>query len=414
MTRPARALWIIDYFPRPHDRTTGVWALETVLALRRQGVEVAVFSPTPWIPRALAWTPRLRGWAGAPAAWDIDGVPVRFGRAPHYPHRLVTRWLYHPVPWLDSGLVWAACRGAIGRALREFSPDVVHANFIFPGGYLGWRIKRQHGVPLVVHERSPQRLDAARRHAWRGRIYRRVIADADAVITMNHQMAGTLRAMAPSQRAVHVIRSGARLPSAGAARVARSGRYQGKPMIVSVGALSERKGHAFLIQAVDALRRNGLPDVRCLIIGRGPRDAALRAQIASAGLQEHVELAGQRPHDEVLAAVSACDVFALPSWGESSGTAYAEALAFGRPIIACEGEGLSEIIRDGENGLLVAPRDAASLAAALRRVLSDAAFAARIGAQGRIVAEQEMNYDAIAGRIRRIYEDAAQGRAAHA
>ena len=49
-----RALWICDYFPRPHDMTTGTWALESVAAIGAAGLPVAVMAPTPWIPRALA------------------------------------------------------------------------------------------------------------------------------------------------------------------------------------------------------------------------------------------------------------------------------------------------------------------------------------------------------------------------
>lgn len=399
-----RVLWISDYFPRPHDLTTGVWALETLQALRRQGVEVAVLSPTPWMPRWLAWTRTLRDWSSVPAEWRVDGVLVFFARCLHYPHRLVTSWLYHRMPWLDSGLVWWGCRRAVAQALARFPAQVIHANFIFPGGFLGSQIKRRYGIPLIVHERSPQRLAAAERHQGRGRIYRRVIEQADAVITMNQQMAGALRAMAPSQRQIHVIRSGAQM---GAPQGAPA-RHDGAQQVLSVGALSERKGHEYLIRAVAALRRE-LPSVTCRIIGQGPRREALAALIRELGVADAVELSGKRPHKDVLQAMAACDVFALPSWGESSGTAYAEALSYGKPIIACEGEGLSEIIRDGVSGLLVKPKDVTSLTHALRRALTDRAAAQRIGEQGRVVAAEEMNYEAIARRMAALYQQVTAG-----
>ncbi len=394
-----RVLWISDYFPRPHDLTSGVWALETIQALRRQGLEVAVLSPTPWIPRWLVWSKTLRGWASVPREWRLQGVEVFFARCLHYPHRLVTNWLYHRMPWLDSGLVWWGCRRTIAQVLTRFPAQVIHANFIFPGGFLGSQIKRRYGIPLIVHERSPQRLGAAVRHRARGRIYRRVIEQADAVITMNQQMAGALRVMAPAQRQIHVIRSGAQM---GAPQGA-SPRSDGVKQVLSVGALSERKGHEYLIRAVAALRQE-LPSVTCRIIGHGPRREALAALIRELGVDSAVELSGKRPHEDVLQAMAACDVFALPSWGESSGTAYAEALSYGKPIIACEGEGLSEIIRDGVSGLLVKPRDVASLTQALRRALIDRAAAQRIGEQGRLVAAEEMNYDTIARRMMALYQ----------
>src|SRR5688572_24552988 len=75
-----RALWICDYFPRPHDMTTGTWALESVAAIGSAGLPVAVMAPTPWIPRALAADPVLRAWSHVPPYQEIRGVPIYYPR----------------------------------------------------------------------------------------------------------------------------------------------------------------------------------------------------------------------------------------------------------------------------------------------------------------------------------------------
>ena len=71
-----RILWISDYFPRPHDMTSGIWSLETAIAIQKQGIEVVVLSPTPWIPRWLAFTQDLREWSNVPPEFKIKDIPV--------------------------------------------------------------------------------------------------------------------------------------------------------------------------------------------------------------------------------------------------------------------------------------------------------------------------------------------------
>jgi len=104
--------------------------------------------------------------------------------------------------------------------------------------------------------------------------------------------------------------------------------------------------------------------------------------------------------------MSWCDVFVLPSWNEVFGTVYAEAMAFAKPIIGCEGEGISEVVSDGVQGLLVRKQDVGSLAEALKKVLTDENLASRLGKAGRILAEKELNYEFIAGQIIDLYNRA--------
>ena len=67
------ALWISDYFPRPHDMTTGTWALESAIALQTAGLPVAVMAPTPWIPGLIAPSASLRAWSRMPTQKQHPG-----------------------------------------------------------------------------------------------------------------------------------------------------------------------------------------------------------------------------------------------------------------------------------------------------------------------------------------------------
>jgi glycosyltransferase involved in cell wall biosynthesis len=398
-----RALWICDYFPRPHEMTTGTWALESAVALQEAGLPVVVLAPTPWIPRAIAPAGALREWSRVPAQWHIRGVPIYYPRCPHYPRRWVHENLYNRLPLLDTALLWPWIGRASERVMQEHPFDVVHGNFLFPGGYLGMRLKRRYGTPLVVHERSVQRLGMARDHPRRQRAYRRILRAADTVITENESMAAELRQMEPAVRDLRVFKQPGTHPGTVASLMReRPPGYRDKRVVLSVGALSERKGHAILLRAIAEIRAE-FPDLVCRIIGEGPERPRLEGLVDELGLAGIVELVGRRPHADVLGEMSWCDIFALPSWGEAGGTVYGEAMQFGKPIIGCHGEGIAEIVRDGVHGLLVPARDTASLAAALRSVLADAALRERMGAQARELAASELSYPKLANELIELY-----------
>jgi len=390
--------------------TTGTWALESAVALQAAGLPVAVMAPTPWIPGLIAPNASLRAWSRVPSQQIIRDVPVYYPRCPHYPQRWINNVLYNKVPVLDTALLWPWCRPAVERIRTRHPFDVVHANFLFPSGYLGLMIKKRFGTPLVVHERSVQRLAMAAAHPARRALYRRILRQADLVITENERMASDLREIEPAIARLRVFKQPGSHPEsvAGLTRK-RPAAFAGRLVILSVGALSERKGHEYLIRAVGKIK-DEFPGLVCRIIGEGGKRAPLAELINRLGLEGIVELCGKRPHADVLGEMSWCDVFALPSWGEAGGTVYGEAMQFGKPIIACTDEGITDIVRDGQQGRLVPPRDADAVAEALRWLLSDTVRREQVGGRARALAEAELGYPKLAQALIGLYGELAAQR----
>jgi glycosyltransferase involved in cell wall biosynthesis len=152
-------------------------------------------------------------------------------------------------------------------------------------------------------------------------------------------------------------------------------------VVLVPGALERRKGHAVLLDAAARLGAGAepRPRVRYVFCGEGTERAALER--AAAPLGGAVRFEGFR--DDIGACLAAADVVALPSLHEGLGVAALEGAAAARPVVASRVGGLVEAVADGETGLLVAPGDAAALAAALRRLAADAALRTRLGAAGR-------------------------------
>jgi glycosyltransferase involved in cell wall biosynthesis len=164
-------------------------------------------------------------------------------------------------------------------------------------------------------------------------------------------------------------------------------RGEGEFRIFSCARLHPTKGHGVLIEALGRLVRQGIP-ARLEIAGE---DAAgglgyrreLEAQIASAGLASRVRLLGAVPEEKVRERLEACHAFCLASLHEALGVATMEAMAMQVPVVATRVGGVSELVSDGIDGLLVPAGDAAALADALARLAREPALADRLGAAAR-------------------------------
>src|SRR5262249_8675710 len=126
------------------------------------------------------------------------------------------------------------------------------------------------------------------------------------------------------------------------------------PLVGNIAALAPHKGQRYLIEAAQLVVRE-VPDARFLILGEGELKVALEKQIADLALTKHVLLAGFRR--DVLSILKGFDVFVLPSVTEGLGTSLLDAMACGRPIVASRVGGIPEVVRHGETGLLVPPKD---------------------------------------------------------
>ena len=180
------------------------------------------------------------------------------------------------------------------------------------------------------------------------------------------------------------------------------------PVIGMLARLSDVKGHVYLIEAMDTLRRS-VPGVICLLVGEGPMEERLKAMVAARGLEQTVlfwRITG-RPQ-EILPVF---DVFAMPSLQEGLGLSAMEAAACGIPVVASRAGGLVEAVLDGTTGFLVPVKDAAALAAALGKLLADKGLAQRFGHAGRARIMADFSADVMVDKTLDVYRKAAVARA---
>ncbi len=165
-------------------------------------------------------------------------------------------------------------------------------------------------------------------------------------------------------------------------------RAGGPPVILSVGQLVERKGFAELIRACALLRDRGY-DFGCTIIGRGPQHAQLENLVEDLTLTGKVNLCGALPHEAVIDHYARATLFVLPCRQTKDGdidgipNVLAEAMAMGVPVVSTRLSAIPELVRHGENGLLVPPDDVGALAEAMATLIEQPELGKRLGREGR-------------------------------
>ncbi len=153
-----------------------------------------------------------------------------------------------------------------------------------------------------------------------------------------------------------------------------------------VARLEAAKGHVYLLEAAREVLRVE-PDALFVLVGRGHLREELEAVAARLGIGDHVVFTGFR--EDMLEIMATFDIFTLPSLWEGLGIVLLEAMAFRLPIVASRVGGITDVVVEGETGLLVPPRDPAALAAALVELLRDGEKRKAMGEKGyRRVAEE--------------------------
>ena len=340
-----RVVVLTTSWPRTEREFAGRFVADAVERLREHGVEVEVLAPG--------------------SGYRDYGLAYGGGMAANVRRRL---WL---APLLLYSM-WCAVR----RAARD--ADLVHAHWLLTAA-----VARFGGKPFVVTlhgSGSAGRFSDEELARRRPRLVRALLRPAARVICVSETLAAAVRAA--GLEAVVTIPNGVRIPD-------EVGPPAEPPEVLYVGRLSPEKNIDTLLEAVG--------DLNLVVAGDGP----LRERVPNA--------LGAVPHAEVERLLERASVLVAPCEREGFGLAAAEAMASGRPVVAAAGGALLDLVTDEETGLLVPPRDAPSLRAAVERLLADPELRERLGRAARSSARERFGWDGVIERTLAVYRDALDG-----
>ena len=255
-------------------------------------------------------------------------------------------------------------------AIEAFKPDLILNYWLYPDGWAAVKLGRQLRVPVVVCALGS---DLRRVDDYFTRRYTSyAVREADCVLTVSHELARQAVAFGAPPDRVRTILNGFDetifQPGDQQAERARLGLDADGEYIAYVGSLIGTKGLRELWTAFASLAAER-PRLRLVCGGEGPIGEELKGLAAHAGLAGRLLLPGKLSGRQVRDWMVAASVFCLPSYSEGCPNVVIESLASDRAVVASDVGGIPELVNEA-NGLLVPPRDAAALAAALKTTLN--------------------------------------------
>jgi teichuronic acid biosynthesis glycosyltransferase TuaC len=358
-------LTVTSFFPNATNRQRAVFVENLVRAMRKSE-SVDVVCPIPFVP-PFSRRPDLQALRSIPSRERIDDIDVEHPRFVILPK----------MDWFSGIGYFFGILGALRRWRkrgRESGSLVVHAHCAYPDAVGVALAARLLGIPYFVTAHGSDINVYSERPALRAQIAW-ALRHATGVIAVSKPIEDKIRRMTglPPSRLSRIPCAGFDpaifFPAHAGTRRTDNSLPADARLVVFVGLLVPIKGIEFLIAAWTELhRRNQLRNAdRLIIIGDGPCRSDLDRQARNGGIADRVRFVGRVAQAEVARWIAKATILCLPSRNEGTPNVVVEALASGIPVVASKVGGIPDLIREGENGMLVPPAEPMFLADALAK-----------------------------------------------
>lgn len=393
----------LAYLVSRYPAVSHTFILREVLGLRRLGAQIDVASVNAPDREPGRMTQDEKDEAGQVYYVKRAGITGALGAAAHCLWR-------HPKGTLRAlrkslglsrglrrlyGLGYLAEAMMVTRWMRDRGCRHLHVHFATAAATVGMLARELAPIGLSLTVHGPDEFDDVN-----GQHLRAKIQAADLVVCISQFARSQL--MRISRRAdwdkLSVCRLGVAPADAAPRPVAAA------PRLLCIGRLTPAKGQHLLLAACAALRAQGYA-FTLVLVGAGDDNAALRETAARLGLDDNVRFTGALNQAEVRAELQAADLFVLPSLAEGIPVVLMEAMAQGVPCISSPVNGIPELIRHGEDGLLCAPGDAQALARAIAALLDDPALRERLGQAGKRRVQAEYSLEDNVAALSRLFHE---------
>jgi glycosyltransferase involved in cell wall biosynthesis len=364
--REPRVVVFTTLFPHPGQPGAGLFIRERMFRVAHV-LPLSVVAPQPWFPLQGL----LRKWkAGfrppAPALESQEGIEVRHPRFFSIPGAF---------KGVDGFFMALGCLPTMLRLKRSFAFNVIDAHFAYPDGYAATLLGRWLRTPVTVTLRGTE-VPLSRDPARRRRIGK-ALERATRIFSVSESLKRHAIALGADGDKIRVVGNGVdvekfrSIPREDAR--GRLGLPLDAPVLVSVGALVERKGFHRVIECLPQLR-TCFPRLRYLVVGGASPEGDWRAQLErrvdELRLADCVTFLGAMPPAELKVPLSAADVFVLATRNEGWANVFLEAMACGLPVVTTDVGGNAEVVSRADLGRIVAFGDRAALLLALDDALN--------------------------------------------
>jgi glycosyltransferase involved in cell wall biosynthesis len=294
------------------------------------------------------------------------------------------------------------------RMLRDNHYDMFHYFFSLPTGLLSLY---SHGIcrrPYILslrgsdvpgYDTSSLQLNIL--HELLKPVTRRIWRKAEKVVAISHGLRELALRTRPSQ-SIGVIYNGIDTDLF-KPEPARQRKFKNGVRLLCVARLIERKGLDYLFQAISEMKH---PEIKIDLVGTGNNEQKLKMKAKELGIEDRVHFNGYKPPDELARLYNRADIFVLPSLSESLGMVLLEAMGCGLPIIASHVGGIPEIVKNGENGILVNSGSAAEIKKAILCLMDDPALRDHLSRNNISKIRSQFTWEKIAVQYENAYQEA--------
>ena len=402
-----KVLVIGSVYPRFQEDAEVPWLRTSVAHLKKAGVEIQVLAPAyKGLKSHDIDGTHVNRFRYAPASWEIltheEGAPSKMASKP---------WLQLlAIPYIINGFFQCL------RICRKWKPDVIHAHWPFPHGYIALGAAKLFRIPLVLNFHGAELL-LIRKKKWVKPLLKFIIGQAQAIFANSSFTASKIKAL----RNVNVewspygttLEVDSRKSEVGSTPHPVNGKFK----ILFVGRHIERKGICYLIEAAKYLPADQF-EIR--IVGVGDLTEQLHV-IANEVKQSNPDSAeiiftGKLSPEDLANEYRTANVFTLPAIVDSKGdteglgVVLIEAMELGLPIVASNVGGIPDVVIDGESGILVPEKNPVALADAFKRLAADPSLTEHLLAGARKRISECFTWDGIIERQVEVYKRVVDNR----
>jgi len=350
-----KLLTLTTLYPNAEQINHGIFVETRLRHLLASGqIESRVIAPVPWFPSQHPRFGRYAGFARVPHSDTRAGIAVQHPR-----YAVIPKIGMHLTPLLMAN----SLKPVVAKMIDSgYDFDLIDAHYFYPDGVAAMLLAKHFDKPLVITARGSDINLIAQNNLCKKMVLW-AANNADGVITVCQALKNEMIRLGVAEHHITPLRNGVDLQRFHPQdrEAIRQELGLSRKTLLTVGSLTEHKGHHLVIQALPLL-----PEVELMIVGSGPDEQKLKALAQQTGVANRVWFIGSVPQTGLIRYYNAADIMVLMSAREGWANVLLEAMACGTPVIASDVGGSAEVITAPEAGCLIELRTPQVLAGAVK------------------------------------------------
>lgn len=396
-----KVLFLSPTFPNRYNPNYGIFAYQLVQNLKALGIDIHVIAPVPYFPPFLWFKKKWRVQGHIPWRECIEGVEVIYPRYFCLPGPKFIGW--------NTLFMYRAVYPVIKILHSKAKFDIIHCYGVLPAGFVGQMTADKLNVLSICTAIGLDINVMAQKTAKASALAKYVLENAGQVVTVGKDLASEINKLQVHKKNIKVIYNGVDSEIFDITTIdpvqakLKTGFSPGDRIILFVGRLVREKGIYELIEVFARVSQR-FSEAVLVVVGDGNEKEALMNLVAEKGIQDKTTFAGSILHKELVWWYAASEIFVLLSNYEGFPNVIKEAMSCSRPVVATRTVGISELVVNGETGILVEPGNVEQTVVALEKLLTNPELSHLMGNYARrLIQEKQLSWKKTAEAYREVY-----------